>query len=144
MQRRILFEKNASDIYQNHKLTLQKEKGRQLTRQRLIHFCLIPPPHPTPPQAHSHLPIQPWDDLSLTMAALFSKLFTILNKIWEKNVYSYFHLLLMVSEAQFILLRYWKSNLKHFITNKWNLSPDSLQATNRFHLHIFAEQFYHE
>lgn len=46
----LLENKNASDIYQNHKLTLQKEKRRQLTRQRLIWFCLI-----FSPQRHIHV-----------------------------------------------------------------------------------------
>lgn len=116
MQRRISFEnKNASDIYQNHKLTLQKEKRRQLTRQRLIWFCLIF----FPPKAHSCLlPIQPWNNLSgvssLTTAVLFSKLLNILNKILEKNVCLFFNLLLMVLETPFILPRNWKSNLSHF------------------------------
>lgn len=147
MQRKILFEKkNASDIYQNHKLTLQKKKRRQRTRQRLIQFCLIL----RPMKAHSRLlPIQPWNDLSgvssLTTAALFSKLFNILNKMWEKkkNVCLFFHLLLRVLEAQVILSRYWKSNLSHFHYSKWNLSPDSLQATDRFYLYTPAKWFYH-
>lgn len=114
MQRRILFEnKNASDIYQNRKLTLQKEKRRQLTRQRLIWFCLIF----SPPKAHSCLlPIQPWNNLlgvsSLTTAALFPKLLNILNKILEKNMCLFFNLLLMVLETPFLLPRNWKSNWK--------------------------------
>lgn len=141
MQKRILFEKkNASDIYQNHKLTLQKEKERQLTRQRLIHFCLFF----FPLKAHSRLlPIQPWNALSgvsyLTTAALLLKLSNILDKVQsfmrgEKNpqVYLFLYLLLMVLKTPFILLPYWKSNLNHAhwqrVKPPSQLSPGHKQA----------------